>query len=115
MVRALLPQNLRDLSRCPGGRSLRRRAQSFDPPLPLGRRRGSVRPAARRWPGAIAPLRRHARLRRPHHRFIVYWDLQASMTEADIEIILQKGKELNPDAKPRIISDHGPQFIVSLR
>ena len=47
-----------------------------------------------------------------YSRFIVHWDLRVSMTEADIEIILQKGKELNPDAKPRIISDNGPQFIA---
>jgi hypothetical protein len=35
-----------------------------------------------------------------------------SMTEADIEIILQWAKEHYPDARPRIISDNGPQFIA---
>ena len=34
------------------------------------------------------------------------------MTEADIEIILQGAKEKRPDARPRIISDNGPQFIA---
>jgi transposase InsO family protein len=34
------------------------------------------------------------------------------MTEADIEIILQRAKELYPDARPQIISDNGPQFIA---
>jgi transposase InsO family protein len=34
------------------------------------------------------------------------------MTEADIESILQSAKEKYPDAKPRIISDNGPQFIA---
>src|SRR6266536_2360434 len=34
------------------------------------------------------------------------------MTEADIEIILERAKELHPEAKPRIISDNGPQFIA---
>jgi len=34
------------------------------------------------------------------------------MTEADIEIILGGAKELHPEAKPRIISDNGPQFIA---
>jgi len=34
------------------------------------------------------------------------------MTEAEIEIILQGAKEKNPEAKPRIISDNGPQFIA---
>ena len=45
-------------------------------------------------------------------RFIVHWDLRESMTEADIEIILQSAKEKYPEAKPRIISDNGPQFIA---
>src|SRR6516225_4151738 len=35
-----------------------------------------------------------------------------SMTEADIEIILQGAKENHPEARPRIISDNGPQFIA---
>jgi transposase InsO family protein len=47
-----------------------------------------------------------------YSRFIVHWDLRQSMTEADIEIILQAAKEKYPDAKPRIISDNGPQFIA---
>ena len=34
------------------------------------------------------------------------------MTEADIEIILQRAKEKYPEARPRIISDNGPQFIA---
>ena len=34
------------------------------------------------------------------------------MTEADIEIILQRAKEKFPEARPRIISDNGPQFIA---
>ena len=47
-----------------------------------------------------------------YSRFIVHWDLRQSMTEADIEIILQNPKETYPDAKPRVISDNGPQFIA---
>jgi putative transposase len=42
----------------------------------------------------------------------VHWDLRESMTEAEIEIILQGAKEKYPGAKPRIISDNGPQFIA---
>jgi transposase InsO family protein len=42
----------------------------------------------------------------------VHWDLRESMKEADIEIILQRAKEKYPEAKPRIISDNGPQFIA---
>jgi len=34
------------------------------------------------------------------------------MTEADIEIILQRAKEKFPGVSPRIISDNGPQFIA---
>jgi len=45
-------------------------------------------------------------------RFLVHWDLRASMTEAEIEIILQRAKEKYPEAQPRIISDNGPQFIA---
>ena len=45
-------------------------------------------------------------------RFIVEWDLKESMTEQDIEIIIERAKEKFPFAKPRIISDNGPQFIA---
>ena len=45
-------------------------------------------------------------------RYIIHWELRESMTEGDIEIILQRAKERYPDAKPRIISDNGPQFIA---
>ena len=34
------------------------------------------------------------------------------MTEADVEIIVQKAHEQFPGAHPRIISDNGPQFIA---
>jgi putative transposase len=45
-------------------------------------------------------------------RFLVHWDLRESMKEADIEMILERAKEKCPEAKPRIISDNGPQFIA---
>ncbi|MGP8259519.1 MAG: transposase [Acidobacteriaceae bacterium] len=45
-------------------------------------------------------------------RFLVHWDLRESMREADVEVILQRAKEKYPEAKPRIISDKGPQFIA---
>lgn len=45
-------------------------------------------------------------------RYIVHWELRESMTEGDIEIILQRAKETYLDARPRIISDNGPQFIA---
>jgi len=34
------------------------------------------------------------------------------MTEAEIEVILERAREKYPEAKPRIISDNGPQFIA---
>ena len=47
-----------------------------------------------------------------YSRSIVHWDLREAMREADVEIILEAAKEKYPDAKPRIISDNGPQFIA---
>lgn len=47
-----------------------------------------------------------------YSRFIVHWELRCQMTEADVEIILQRGRELFPTAHPRIISDNGPQFVA---
>ena len=45
-------------------------------------------------------------------RATVHWEIREQMTEADVECILQKAREAFPDAKPRIISDNGPQFIA---
>jgi putative transposase len=45
-------------------------------------------------------------------RYIVHWELRESMKEADVEVVLQRAKETFPEARPRIISDNGPQFIA---
>jgi len=45
-------------------------------------------------------------------RSIVHWEIGESMTEAQIEIIMERAKEKFPAARPRIISDNGPQFIA---
>lgn len=45
-------------------------------------------------------------------RFIVHWEIRESMKAADVEIILQRARETYPEAKPRIISDNGPQFLA---
>lgn len=45
-------------------------------------------------------------------RFLVHWEIRESMTEADVAMILQRARELFPDARPRVISDNGPQFIA---
>jgi transposase InsO family protein len=42
----------------------------------------------------------------------VHHEIRQSMTELDVETILQRARELFPDASPRIISDNGPQFIA---
>ena len=47
-----------------------------------------------------------------YSRFLVHWDLRESMRETDIEIILERAKEQYPEARPRIISDNGPQFLA---
>jgi len=45
-------------------------------------------------------------------RAIIHWDIRQAMTERDVEVVLQRARELHPDARPRIISDNGPQFIA---
>ncbi|MEK7274247.1 MAG: transposase family protein [Candidatus Desantisbacteria bacterium] len=47
-----------------------------------------------------------------YSRYIVHWEIRESMTEREIEIILERAKEKYPDARSRIISDNGPQFIA---
>ena len=34
------------------------------------------------------------------------------MTEREVELLIQRGREKFPDASPRIISDNGPQYIA---
>jgi len=45
-------------------------------------------------------------------RYVVHWEIRETMTEVDVEQIVQRARERFPDAKPRIISDNGPQFIA---
>jgi transposase InsO family protein len=45
-------------------------------------------------------------------RFIVHWEIREKMEESDVETIIQRAREAYPDARPRIISDNGPQFIA---
>jgi putative transposase len=47
-----------------------------------------------------------------YSRYIVHWEIRESMTEADVETILQRAHERFPEARPRIISDNGPQFVA---
>ena len=45
-------------------------------------------------------------------RYLVHGELRESMREADVEIVLQRAREIFPDARPRVITDNGPQFIA---
>lgn len=45
-------------------------------------------------------------------RLIVHWEILEQMKEADVELIIQRALEKHPDARPWIITDNGPQFIV---
>jgi putative transposase len=42
----------------------------------------------------------------------LHWEIRESMTEPEVELVLQKAKEKYPAATPRLISDNGPQFIA---
>jgi hypothetical protein len=47
-----------------------------------------------------------------HSRFIVHREIRDKMEESDVQTIIQRAREAYPDARPRIISDNGPQFIA---
>jgi putative transposase len=47
-----------------------------------------------------------------YSRYLVHWEIRETMTEADVEIIVQRARERVPEVKPRIISDNGPQFVA---
>ena|SRR5947209_7439354 len=45
-------------------------------------------------------------------RSVVHFEIHESMTEPQIELLIQRAREKHPGATPRIISDNGPQFIA---
>lgn len=47
-----------------------------------------------------------------YSRKIIAWEIAQAMTEAQVEIIIERAKEQYPEARARIISDNGPQFIA---
>ena len=47
-----------------------------------------------------------------YSRFLLHWEIRETMTEAEVETILQWVRERYPGEHPRIISDNGPQFIA---
>jgi len=47
-----------------------------------------------------------------YSRYLVHWEIRETMQEQDVEQIVQRALEKFPEARPRIISDNGPQFIA---
>ena len=47
-----------------------------------------------------------------YSRLIVHHEIRESMKEWEVEVILERARERFPTAKPRLISDNGPQFIA---
>lgn len=47
-----------------------------------------------------------------YSRSVVHWEIREQMTEREVEMIIQRAREKFPQARPRIISDNGPQFVA---
>lgn len=45
-------------------------------------------------------------------RAILHFEIRETMKESEVELVLQRAREKYPDARPRIISDNGPQFVA---
>lgn len=45
-------------------------------------------------------------------RAVLHWEIRTSMTEREVECIVQRARELHPDTHARMISDNGPQFVA---
>jgi putative transposase len=45
-------------------------------------------------------------------RAVVHWEIRESMTEPEVECVLERAKEKFPGVAPRIITDNGPQFVA---
>lgn len=46
-----------------------------------------------------------------YSRYIIHHELRTSMTEYDVEIVVQRALEKHPGHKPKIISDNGSQYV----
>jgi putative transposase len=90
------------------------------PPKSSGKGQGFVQPLAvhEHWHIDIAYLNLRGTfyylcsLLDGRSRAIVHWEIRESMTEAEVQTIVQRARERFPEARPRIISDNGPQFIA---
>ena len=47
-----------------------------------------------------------------YSRHILHWEIHDTMAEAQVDMILQRGREAFPGVTPRIISDNWPQFVA---
>jgi transposase InsO family protein len=47
-----------------------------------------------------------------YSREVLHFEIREKMTEMDVELLLERTKEKYPLARPRIISDNGPQFVA---
>lgn len=47
-----------------------------------------------------------------YSRYIVHFEIQESMKQGDVQLVLQRAREKFPGESPRIISDNGPQFLA---
>jgi len=45
-------------------------------------------------------------------RYLVHWELRPSFHTDEVETMMQRAREKFPAARPRIISDNGPQFVA---
>ena len=45
-----------------------------------------------------------------YSRCLLHWEIRESMTEHDVEMVMQRTIEKYPDAKPRLITDNGSQY-----
>jgi putative transposase len=45
-------------------------------------------------------------------RYLVHWEIRERMTEQDVAVVVQRARERFPEARPRIISDNGKQFVA---
>jgi transposase InsO family protein len=45
-------------------------------------------------------------------RAVLHWQLRHSITEVEVEIVIQAALEEYPSVRARIIADNGPQFIA---
>ena len=47
-----------------------------------------------------------------YSRYILHHEIRHTMTEYDVQLAVQKAKDKYPEARPRIITDNGGQFIA---